>query len=264
MSSYLIKNYKDKYNLMAEVDKSTNDFCRDKDGNLDNYSDIWIECEGKCKLFHFGNSVIQFYCPSLGRGHNIMKDIYNNVIGSYDKYTKINMYQDKYGNDKESRIIDYESMYKDLSGNGIIFDIEETDEEVLFKFKAKDLDKLESYIKPKPAKLNKKGLGRSCFSVKNIRRQLGIKSQKSDIPIEKLAEYKQITSVIDKGNISIYNKINDGFLTVLNAKNHCSLDTLREEIKAKNYTTRFFIYSLGEKTWNEYLDYIKNFLEENL
>jgi hypothetical protein len=259
MNSYLIKNYKDKYNLMAEVDKSTNDFCRDKDGNLDNYSDIWIECQGNCRVFHFGGNVLQFYSPSLGRGHNILKNIYNSIIGSCDKFNKISIYQDKNGNNKESRLFNYESMYKELLNKGIIFNIEETDEEVLFKFKAKDFDKLENFIKPKT-----NHAGRSPFSVKNLRKQLGIKkSEKHDIPIEKLDGYKQITSQIDKGNISIYNKINDGFLTELSIKNNCSQSTFKDVIKDKNYTFKGFIYSLGNEIWINYLNYIKNFLKEN-
>jgi hypothetical protein len=245
---------------MAEIDKSTNDFCRDKDGNLDNYSDIWIECHGNCRIFHFGGNVLQFYSPSLGRGHNILKEIYNSIIGSCDKFIKISTYQDKGGNNKESKIFDYESMYSELLNNGTIFDIEETDTEVLFKFKAKDFDKLEKNIKPKT-----NNTGRSPFSVKNLRKQLGIKkSEKHDIPIEKLEEYKKITNQISKGNISIYNKINDGFLSVLSIKINCSQDTFKEKIKDGNFTSKGFIWSLGEETWNKYLDYIKNYLKENL
>lgn len=216
--------YKDKYNLMAEVDKSTNDFCRDKDGNLDNYLDIWIECNGKCKVFHYGGNVLQMYSPSLIRGKNILNKIYENL------------------------------------NKDIIFDIEFTDSEVLFKFKTKDIENLEPYIKPKT-----NHAGRSPFSQKNRRQQLGIKqSKKSDIPIEKLDEYKQISSQIGKENIYIYNKINDGFLAELSAKNKCSMDTIKDKIKNQNYTTRYFIFTYGEDIWNDYLDYIKNYIKENL
>jgi hypothetical protein len=169
------------------------------------------------------------------------------------------------GKKGKSKIFDYESMYSELNNSGLIFDIEETSEEILFKFKTKDFEKLEKFIAPKPVKLNKKGKGKSCFSVKKLRKQLGIKaSKKHDIPIEKLDKYKQITSVIDKGNISVYNKINDGFLTDLSIKNNSSLDALKEKIKDEKYSTRGYLYSLGEETWNKYLDYIKNYIEENL
>lgn len=222
MSSYLMKNYKDRYNLMAEVDKRTNDFCRDKDGNLDNYSDIWIECQGKCRVYHFGSNVLQFYSPSIIRGRNILN--------------KLNEYRN------------------------VIFDIEETDKELLFKFKAKDFEKLAPCIQPKD-----NHAGRSCFSVKNLRHQLGIKTpKKCDIAPEILAEYQSITSQIGKENISVYNKINDGFLTELGIKNKCSLDTFKERIKTKNITTRCFIYGFGEQVWNEYLNYINNYIKENL
>jgi hypothetical protein len=215
--------YKDKYNLMAEIDKRTNDFCRDDNGNLDNYNDIWIECEGKCRVYHYGSTHLQFYSRSLIRGRNILNKIYENL------------------------------------GKDIIYEIKYTDSEVLFKFKAKDIEKLEPYIKPKT-----NHAGRSCFSIKNLRKQLGIKkSEKHDVPNEKLDEYRQITSQIGKTNISIYNKINDGFLTNLSVKNNCSLDTFKDKIKSGNYTFRGFIFSLGEETWINYLDYIKDYIKEN-
>jgi hypothetical protein len=172
---------------------------------------------------------------------------------------------------KETVTFDYESMYSELLSNGVIiaddpsYPVEETDEEILFKFKSKELDRLEKSIKPKPAKVNKDGRGRGCFSVKNLRRQTGIKSiKKSDIPIEKQEDYKQITSLIGKENISLYNKINDGFLTELSVKNNSSIDTFKEEIKDGNYTIKGYVFSLGEETWKDYLDYIKNYVKENL
>ena len=53
------------------------------------------------------------YIPSIGRGHNIIKAI-----------------QEELGND-------------------IIYNIEETDSEILFRFNSKHMDELEKYLKPK-------------------------------------------------------------------------------------------------------------------
>jgi mRNA degradation ribonuclease J1/J2 len=122
MSSYLIDKFKGKYSLQAEIDKSTGDFCRDKNGNLENYNDIWIECYGKGRVFHYGKNVLTYYCESKQRGKNII--------------TAIN------------------ELDKDL-----IFDIEETDSEVLFKFKANNIEKIEQFIKPKTTSADRSLLG---------------------------------------------------------------------------------------------------------
>lgn len=255
MSSYLMKNYKGKYNLLAEIDKRTGDFCRDDKGDLENYSDIWIECSGKGRIYHYGHSILQFYYPSLGRGHNILKNIYSGIIGDCDKFQTVKILE----NGNETKSFDYETMYLELINNGIIFDIEETSEEVLFKFKAKNLESLIEYIQPKTNYAK-----RSPFSVKNLRKQLGIKApEKNDIPIDKLTEYKKITSQIGRENISIYNKINDGFITELCGKNNSSKDTFLQNIKDENYTIKGYIFSLGEDVWSNYLEYIKNYLKEN-
>jgi hypothetical protein len=221
---------------MAEIDKSTNDFCRDKDGNLDNYSDIWIECHGNCRIFHFGGNVLQFYSPSLGRGHNILKEIYNSIIGSCDKFIKISTYQDKGGNNKESKIFDYESMYSELLNNGTIFDIEETDTEVLFKFKAKDFDKLEKNIKPKT-----NNTGRSPFSSKNLYHK------KYVIPANEINAYKLIISNISIKNISLLNLCNNKFIEKLKSDKQCIYynKDIKKMIKFSGLKFKEFIHING-------------------
>jgi hypothetical protein len=255
-SSYLITNYKGKYVLQAEVDKNTGDFCRDKDGNLDNYNDIWIVCDYKGRIFHFGGKILEFYCPSLGRGHNILKAIYQEYIGSIDKFVTTSTAKRKDGKEYESSRFDYEAMYDELKdSNGIIFEAYDTDEEVLFKFKANNLDRLVKYIKPrevrKPKKEGKEPKGSSPFAVKHTRK-------KCVIPIEKLAEYKKITSCLGKDNLIVYNEINKGFLADLRAKLHMSEDSFKSDFKA--WKTKEYIYSKGEKVWNDYMIYIKNYL----
>lgn len=236
MNSYLISNYKGKYTLKAEIDLSTGDFCRDKDGNLDNYSDIWIECAGKGKVFHYGGNKLLFYIPSIGRGHNIIKAIFGLVIGNVEPL----------GND-------YKTIYTSLISNGIIFEIEETDEEILFKFKANSFDKLEPIIKPKTY-----GADRSPFSVKNLKKG----KPKYIISLEDLNEYKEITSSISKEDLSIYNKINKGFLTQLSKKKHKDVYTFNYDIKLSGMKFKEYMHSLGKEIWNDYLSYIKNYIKQ--
>lgn len=78
------------------------------------------------KITYYGKSILQAYIPSLIRGHNILKAI--NEIDS-----------------------------------SIIFDIEETDEEVLFKFKYVDSDKIIPLLKPRTS-----GANISPFSTRNL------------------------------------------------------------------------------------------------
>lgn len=91
---------------------------------------------------------MQAYIPSIGRGNNIIKAIYE---------------------------ID----------PSIIFDIEKTDAEILFKFKYVNSDKIIPLLKPKTS-----GAGISPFSSKNL--------PKNDykIPNEDLNQYKELVSKI--------------------------------------------------------------------
>ena len=236
MASYLIDKYKGKYQLKAEIDKRTGDFCRDENGQLENYSDIWIVCNGKGRVFHYGGNKLIYYVPSLGRGHNIIKAIYNDIIGSIEN-------------------ANYETIYKELTDNEIIFNIEETDEEILFQFKANNFDTIANYIKPKTFCAS-----RSPFSNKNIPRSN--EAKKYEIPVEDLNEYKEITSVITQNDLSVYRKINNGFLTILSKKKHIAEDILSNEIKLRGWKFKEYIHSQGSDIWNDYLSYIENYLSE--
>jgi len=215
----LITNYKDKYQLKAEIDQTTGDFCRDENGNLDNYNDIWIVCDGKGKVFHFGHSTLLYYTSRLIKGRSIVKE-----LQSFDK--------------------------------DLIFDIEETDKEVLFKFKANNFETIANYIKPKPVRSrkdsDKEPKGLSPFSTKHLRK-------KCIIPTEKLALYKEITSCLGKDNLTVYNEINKEFLADLRVKLHMSDDGFKNSMKG--YKVKDYIYSRGEKVWDDYINYIKNYLD---
>ena len=254
MSSYLITNYKGKYKLQAEIDRQTGDFCRDENGKLDNYNDIWIVCNGKGKVFHYGQSVLQYYIPSLGRGHNILKAIYENQIGSTDNLIEISTYEDKNGNIKESKLFDYPTMYSELSSKGIIYDIEETDAEILFKFKANNFNVIEHYIKPKTF-----GAKDSPFSTKAIRKNVVKENGKYVIPLEDLNAYKEITNVIPKNGMRIYLELNNAFIDKIATKNN-NAESIKKAKKLSGLKTKEYLHSLGEDTWNNYLQ----FLQENI
>ena len=104
--------YKGQYRLRTEIDRKTNTFPREYTGQFAD-NDVFIDCLNNGQIFHYGNKILQFYTPSLGRGRNIIRAI------------------------------------KQELGEGIITNIEESDSEVLFRFNSKYMEQLEPYLKPK-------------------------------------------------------------------------------------------------------------------
>jgi hypothetical protein len=245
--------YKGKYQLRAEIDKRTGDYCRDDKGNLENYSDIWIVCNGKGRIFHYGHNILEFYIPSLGRGHNIMKAIYQDEVGSCDKFIKTVISK---RNNQERQIFDYKLMYSELNDRGIVLDAIDTSEEILFKFKAVNMETLAKYIKPKPYRAKKGG---SPFAVGYLPK---VKKNKYDISLEDLALYKEITASIPKGNINVYLNINNGFMGELASKNNRNIVAIKDMVKASGLRQKEYFHSIGE--WKSYIEYIAYYIKENL
>lgn len=104
--------YKGKYRLRTPIDKSTNMFPREYNGQFAD-ADVYIDCANKITISSYGHGILEAYIPSIGRGHNIVKAIQSEL------------------------------------GDNIINNIVETDKEVIFKFHAKYMEQLEPYLKPK-------------------------------------------------------------------------------------------------------------------
>lgn len=147
MAGYLVNHYKSIYRIMPVIDKSTNDFARDCTGKIDK-DNVYIACYYDIKIWHYGGSKLIAYIPSLQRGHNIIKSL---------KKAGVN-----------------------------VFDCDDSDEEVIFKFDASDIETVTSFIKPKTS-----GACISPFSSKNLPKA------NVDIPEDKLAKYKSLISKLD-------------------------------------------------------------------
>ena len=147
MAGYLVNHYKSIYRIMPVIDKSTNDFARDCTGKIDK-DNVYIACYYDIKIWHYGGSKLIAYIPSLQRGHNIIKSL---------KKAGVN-----------------------------VFDCDDSDEEVMFKFDASDIETVTSFIKPKTS-----GAGISPFSSKNLPKA------KVDIPENEMAKYKSLISKLD-------------------------------------------------------------------
>lgn len=199
--------FKGKYRLKVEYDKRTNDFTRKLNGTLEDI-DVYISCQHGNKVFHFGGSILQAYIPSIGRGHNIIKAI------------------------------------NESFGQDIIFNIEETDTEVLFKFHYKDSDKIIPLLKPRT-----NGASISPFSSKNLPRNKEYK-----IPDENLIHYKNIVAKIPPERILALTHSTNNFIKSLATKKN-TYENIKADMKLKGLKGKEYIHSIGE--WDNYINYLE-------
>ena len=137
--------------------------------------------------------------------------------------------------------------FKELKDGNIISDYFDNDSEVLFHFKAENMDKLESYLKPKTS-----GADRSPFSTKNLPKS------EYEIPESDLNTYKEITSVVPKTEMLKLSCITKGFLKTLCNKKWTS-EQQRADMRMKGLSGKDYIHSIGK--WNDFIKYIKKELE---
>ena len=162
-------------------------------------------------MFYYGRNLLQAYIPSLGRGHNIIK------------YINDNFEQD------------------------VIFDIEETDSEVLFKFNTKYDEKIIPLLKPKTS-----GANISPFSSKNLPKNKDYK-----IPDEEFVTYKNIVDKIPQERILILTHMTNKFIKSLVTKKN-TWEDIKADMALKGLKGKEYIHSIGK--WNDYISY----LEENI
>lgn len=210
-TSYLTDKFKGKYRLKVPIDKTINDFSRKLNGTYEDI-DMYIDCQHGNKVFHFGGSILQAYVPSLIRGHNIIKSI--NEINS-----------------------------------DLIFDIEETSQEILFKFHYKDSDKIIPLLKPKTS-----GANISPFSSKNLPRNKDYK-----IPDEEFSIYKEIVAKIPPERILTLTHSTNHYLKSLATKKN-TWDSIRADMKLKGLKGKEYIHSIGK--WSEYIKYLRKEIDK--
>lgn len=148
---------------------------------------------------------------------------------------------------------------KQLNQNKISYDhYDETDAEAMMTFSANDIDKVAEIIGAKTS-----GKNISPFSPKNLPKT------KVDIPYDKMAEYKEITTRVGTSSMSVIRFINLAFLDEILAKK------LREPGKRKPYDykseqkklglardVKGYIYTKG--MFDEYLSYMSDKIDEYL
>ena len=204
-----------KYRVVADYNRLTNDYHRDKNGNLDDsFDDIYIRCSKGSKIYHYGKGVLMAYVSSRIRGKNILNSL----------------------------------------SPEIAFDIEETESELLFKFKYKDLEEVATLLKAHVNQINKDGEYNyiSPFSTRNLPKI------KINIPADKLEEYKELVSKLGENSMLIIKDINNNFIKSLSNKKW-SLDDIKADMKLKCAKGKDYFY-LIEK-FDDYLEYIKKHIK---
>ena len=200
--------YKGIYRLKTPIDVAKNTFPREFNGQFAD-NDIYIDCINKVQIFSYGHGILQCYIPSLQRGHNIIKAI------------------------------------KESFDEEIIFDIEESDSECLFKFHAKHMKNLEPILKPKTS-----GAGISPFSSKNLPRNKSYK-----IPEEEVKLYKELVSKLNQNQlISIVHNTNKFLQSLVTKKN--AWENIKADMALKGLKGKEYIHSIGK--WNDYIKFLEN------
>lgn len=145
---------------------------------------------------------------------------------------------------------------KELKEKNIeLIDIRESDEEVEFKFKAADIEIVAEFMKARTS-----GASISPFSNKNLPRS------EVKIPTEKMALYKEITSIIPKGNLLLISKLTNEFLDEILSKSLRNRGQktydYRSEMKKLKMSRQVKEYIFAKNMFNEYLDYLKKEIEK--
>lgn len=130
---------------------------------------------------------------------------------------------------------------------GNIYDIEESDSEVLFKFKYADSGKIIPLLKPRTS-----GANISPFSSRNLPQNKDYR-----IPDEDLIKYKNIIEKIPSERILTVSHATNSFIKSL-ANRRKPLDSIKANMKLKGLRGKEYIHSIG--LWDKYIKY----LEKNL
>lgn len=230
MAHYLMK-YKDKYRVVAQYDKNTNDYPRLLDGSIDpSFSDLYIKCKNGNYIYHFGRSTLVAVYLSIGKGRNAIRAIYEKTIRNLPE------------------TIIWADIYKELEEKDVLFDVEETDEEFFFKFKDKNFDTIAEVIQPSTF-----GAGISPYSTKNLPKT------KYTIPEADMEEYRKTTSVVDKENMALLAQATRKFIDHISTKNLTSQD-IKADMKKQGLSGRNYFHANGY--WSQYLDFIKTYIQK--
>jgi hypothetical protein len=215
--------YKGTYRVLPELDEVTHDIPRDAKGDIaEGYDDLYIDCRNHNKIYMYGHDVnkraiLSAYIPSIGRGRNIKKALEEANV-TYMNYM-------------------------------------ESDEEVLFNFKAKDIGIVADLLKAKTA-----GADISPFSVKNLPAD-----KNAEIPLEENERYKKIASKVQKKDLLLIHKITTEFLNSVLQKKYKKYDKsfdYKTDMKKNMLARQVKEYIYLKEMWEEYLNYLSKEIDK--
>ena len=217
--------------------------------------DVYIDCQKGVRIYYFGHSTLEAYIPSLQQGRNILRFIYRDYLNKSNTETTFKEYDvEKDGKQvhvvKENiNILNKELYDKEIADNSIVFHIEESDSEVLFRFNVKHMENFEKYFKPKTS-----GANISPFSSKNLPKNKAYK-----IPDETLIAYKEILAKIPPEHILALTHSTNNYLKSLATKKN-TWEDIKADMKLKGLKAKEYIHSIGE--WDNYINYLKEELSK--
>lgn len=235
---YLTTKYKGKYRLKCEVDKMTNDFPKTLKDTYED-ADVYIDCSFGNKIYYYGRGILEAYLPSLQRGRNIVRKLYAENINSE------NVSISQSGKGATYKILNRKQFDSDIKNSKFIFDILETDSELIFKFYEKNSDKIIPLLKPKTS-----GADISPFSPKNLPKI------EYAIPKEELREYEDIIVPLkEDGKLLTLSKLTQNYIKSLSKKRLYRVVDMKSYMRKKMLKGKEFIHSEGY--WDDYLKYLK-------
>lgn len=219
---YLMK-YKGTYRVLPVLDEVYHDLPRDNSGNINHEEvELYIACQYGNKITEYGKDgsnrmVLRAYIPSIGRGRNIRKALDSHNI-PYTNYL-------------------------------------ETDEEVEFRFKAKDIEPIAELLKVKTG-----GANVSPFSTKNL--------PKADveIPTAEIERYKAVVAEVQRDDLLVIHRITTDFLSNFLEKKYRKIEgnkfNINTDMKKMKMSRMAKEYIYTKNMWNEYLDFLHKNIEK--
>lgn len=222
MSHYLMK-YKGVYRVLPVLDEVYHDLPRDNNGNICHEEvELYIACKYGSKITEYGKDgsnrmVLKAYIPSIGRGRNIKRSL-------------------------DAQSIPYTNYL-------------ETDEEVEFRFKAKDIEPIAELLNVKTG-----GANISPFSNKNL--------PKADveIPMAEIERYKAATAEVQNVDLLIIHRITTDFLSNFLEKKYKKIEgkkfDLSTDMKKMKMSRMAKEYIWSKGMFNEYLKFLQDKIKE--
>lgn len=189
-------------------------------------------------IVHYGHNVLEAIVFSTIRGKNIIRNFYQAKTGN-----KIDEFI-------ENDILDFDRLESKMLELKIIKDLYIADGEVYFKFYDKDMNIVAELMGAKTS-----GANIRPFSNKNLPKK------KYQIPTDIMQEYREITSVIDKGDLLIIHRITNRFLTDILSKK-AKVKDINADMKLKMLKGKEYIHYMGY--FEEYLKYLQKNIDKYL